>query len=101
MNTSVLETFADNDLPVDITVKDNDGDAQNLTGATVEASAVKGSTKVMGEVTITDAPGGVVNLVFSEGLLSEGIWTVQLRVTIGDITQTVYSEDCVVKKSAF
>lgn len=77
------------------------GAALNLTSATCEAAAEYGATQVEATVTVTDAAGGIMRLDFAPGDLTDGIWTVQARVTIGAETQTVAARQVRVAESVF
>ena len=69
----------------------------SLTGGTVEAYARKGGTTVTGSASVLTSTSARVS--FAEGALSVGQWELQVRVTVGSITQTIADAIIVVKDS--
>jgi hypothetical protein len=97
---TIANTWQGDDLVIAVTVLDDDGAAKNLTGGTVEAGASGPSgSLVTPTVTVTDASAGAVSMQFNDGALSGGTWTVQMRVTLDDVTQTVYEDTVKVRRS--
>ncbi len=97
---SISDSHHGDDLRLLVTVTSN-GAAKDITGATVAAVARKGSTTVTPTATIQDAAAGTVLISANEGQLGQGLWKVQLRVTLGDETQTVFDDTHHVHASAF
>jgi len=94
--------YAGDSLEMTIIVKNDDGNSQDLTDATVEAAARRFGTVVNADsVTIQDATAGEILVFFSPGTLTEGTWDIQTRVTIDSNVQTVSKVTISVKDSVF
>ena len=92
------ETWTADDFSLDLTVNE-DGAAKDITGATVEAVVGRSGTNEAVTATIADAPNGVVRVAWDEDTFASGTYTLQVRVTIGAETQTVYSEAVAIRRS--
>ena len=78
------------------------GSVKDISGATVEASAINPSgTKVAGTATITSAVDGTISVLYSAGDLTLGNWKLQVKVTIASEVQTVSEDKVTVKETAF
>lgn len=100
--TAPISIRSGDSLRITVPVTDQaTGAALNLTSATCEAAAEYGATQVEATVTVTDAAGGIIRLDFAPGDLTDGIWTVQARVSIGVETQTVAARQVRVADSVF
>lgn len=91
------DTFS---IAVDV-IREN-GAPLDISGAAVEMAASRGGSTVNAtSVTITDAPGGHFVGLFDPGALDERVWTLQARVTLGGVIQTVYEDSLTVRRSNF
>lgn len=84
----MLQTLPDrtegDTIALTISVVGDDGSAESLTGATVNAAARKHGEQVNVTPTsqsVTDGAGGIVSVIFNPGLITSGVWTVQVQVT--------------------
>lgn len=84
--TWVADTYA---LHIPVTYSDT-GEAVDLTGATVEGAVQRGDRIVVPVVTIDNALEGLLRVEIDRNALSPGPWRLQVRVTRGSETQTVY-----------
>ena len=93
-----LSTYEADDFSLDITVMEG-GSAKDIAGATVEALVSRGSSTIAATASLADAANGIIRVRMDEDTLSFGLWSLQVRVTIGTETQTVYADEISVKKS--
>ena len=101
-----IETYQGDQLAVQIPVTheggDLDGQAVDLTGATVEVSARRRGLTVTATATLADAVGGVIEAEFAPGDLDKtGQWRAQARVTLAGVPQTVAAFEILVTVSIF
>ena len=90
----MIQMWEKKTLAVDITVKTDDV-AKDITGGTPRAVAIApdGGKKTL-TATITDASGGVIQVLFPIGLIDEhGSWLAELALEIGTDDRTVWQED--------
>ena len=96
----MIQMFEKKTATVDITVKTNDV-AKDITGGTPRAVAIapNGGKKTL-TATITDASGGVIQILFPIGLVdTHGSWLAELALEIGTDDRTVWQEDVLAAQS--
>ena len=70
-----------NTLLIQVSVRDKDGGARDLTGATIEASARRASVSVAADsAQVSDPAGGLARVGFHTGALSRGKWRLEVRI---------------------
>jgi hypothetical protein len=96
---SILHYTAD-DLVIMVNVTfEPDAEIQSLTGGTVEARAKSGAAPVINASSCTITATDKVRVVFSDGVLPEGVYTLQVRATVSGNTQTIAEEQITVRPS--
>lgn len=96
-----LTLFENNEEKVNITITDDDtGAAQNLTGCPIvayikptaqtadNALTVTQLSTASGDITVTNAVGGVARIVFPASVLVAGKWWWRVDVTISGVVKT-------------
>ena len=96
----MIQMFEKKTATVDITVKTNDV-AKDITGGTPRAVAIgpNGGKKTL-TATITDASGGVIQILFPIGLIDQhGSWLAECALLIDTDDRTVWQEDVLAAQS--
>jgi len=103
MAEQIEEMWAGDSLSLRVTVQDrNTGSVVSIAGATVSAVAeCRGQKVTASSASITDGAGGVCVVDWAAGALSQGVWTIQVRVTDGASVDTVAEREVTVKRSLF
>jgi len=77
------------DLVVTIHVKEDDGSAKVLTGATYSANAHLAAADLAPTIDSTGEATGTIKLTWSSAAFTAGKWICQLRATLASERQTV------------
>lgn len=85
---------------VNVTVNGDGATAKDLTGATVVGVAERGGERKTPTISGTLASGEIV-ATWDDPAFTEGLWSVQVRATLGAETQTVFRDELPVAASAF
>lgn len=88
----MLDTYTKDDFRLGVQVEDQDGNVLDLTGASYEALLSREGSRKHGEVEVVNASLGTIRVSFHDHVLSPGLWSLQVRVTIGARTHTVVAE---------
>jgi anthranilate/para-aminobenzoate synthase component I len=100
MEAQMIATFETDSVSILVTVTDEStGSALNLTGGSVEAVAKSRTTTIEATASIVSAEAGTIRVSFSPDTFDQGVWQIQVRVTLGDEVQTVVSRTITVSGS--
>jgi hypothetical protein len=101
MEAGVIISYEADTLKVKIPVIDKlTGEPLDLTGAAVAVLAQRsGGATIVADAEVTDAPGGIVLASFVPDTFAEAVYSLQCRVTLGTVTQTVLDERVTIARS--
>jgi hypothetical protein len=101
MEAGVIVSYEADTLTVRIPVTDTStGEPLDLTGASVSVLAQRsGGQAIVATATILDAPGGVLQASFTPDTFAESVYSLQCRITLGTVTQTVLDERVTIARS--
>ena len=86
-----MSAYTSDDLRVGMTIKDTAGNAVDLTSASFEVIATREGVVKWGAAEVNNAASGLMTAVFHDRLLTPGDWNMQVRVTKGTRTATVFA----------
>lgn len=95
-----ITTYEADDLIIAVNVTFDPGaEIQSLTGGTVEAKAQSSSGTLINATSCTITDTDTVRVVFADGTLPQGFYTLQVRATVTGNTQTIAEENIEVRDS--
>ena len=95
-----ITTYEADDLIIAVNVTFDPGaEIQSLTGGTVEARAQAAGGALIPATSCTITAADKVRVVFADGTLTQGFYTLQVRATVAGNTQTIAEENIEVRDS--